>query len=110
MSQTLEEQKSSEKAVSKEPSLYEIIGRLAEELKHLSLGDIAELRRMDVSVPNCPVFYRLAFRHLVPTGQLSAEGNLFTRGAKRWAVILSSLAALRELHLPKRRLGQALAA
>lgn len=85
------------------PSLVNLIGTLAALMTNgaLGTGDLADLRRLDVSAPARPVYWRLM------TGWIAADRSLTPSEESRWAVILSGMA--RVGHNPRQKLGAALA-
>lgn len=94
----------------KKPSRAALFQALAKALDHhLSTGDVAEIRKLDPDDPSSPAFWKLVFAYLEPAGELRAEGPLRDLLEKRWAAVLSGMAITQGLHIPGRRVGQALA-
>lgn len=88
------------------PPLEETIDRLSNELLALAPGPLAELRRMEVSGPGAPAYWRLARE----CGFLDGSPDLWMRIAAIMA-ILTPKGKRREndrLHDSKRRLGAVL--
>lgn len=84
-----------------------LVARLAGVVFHqLPPGDLAALRRLDPTDPSAPAFWRAL---LLADVELSGESSALDRLERRWAVILSSLAILGDLHRRHAALGRALA-
>jgi CRISPR system Cascade subunit CasB len=84
------------------PHFADVVAKLSEDIKkRLSTGDLAELRRMRYQYPGCPAFWKLAAVRF---------DYLDDADVRRWAAIVSGMAAMPELLRANRSLGRALAA
>jgi len=85
------------------------MGTVAEWLEavvhRLGVGDVAQLRRLDLEHPSAAVFWRLVAA--MPDGDVDAPWHV--ERERRFAVILRTFANLRDVHRGGRRLGTALA-
>jgi len=91
-------------------SLNELVNAIAYDVREqLDPGEVADLRRMSPEGPLPGAFWRLLARHLDGPGDLPPEGAARLEAERRWAVILSAVALMGDLHQPGERLGNALA-
>lgn len=88
-------------------NLDAVVARLAAVvLRRLPPGDLAALRRLDPTDPSAPALWRAL---LLADVKLPGDGAARDRLERRWAVILTALASLGDLHRPGAALGRALA-
>jgi CRISPR system Cascade subunit CasB len=78
----------------------DIVEKLADDLKHMSPGDLAELRRMRNDDPGGPAFWKLA---------ASRFAEIDDDSVSRWAAIVAGMAAMPDQCVRNRSLGRALA-
>jgi CRISPR system Cascade subunit CasB len=89
--------------------LRDLVNRIARDIDQaLGTGDVAELRRIRAHDIGQPAFWRIVATHLDPAGALPTGEEARDEAERRWAVILATMAMLRGLHRPGRRLGHAL--
>ena len=83
--------------------LQEVVSRLAGALSHASAGDLAALRRLDLTCPTAPAFWRF-----LPVGTTATSGQARDEIERRWATVMVVIATLGPSHRPHARLGRAL--
>lgn len=102
-------EQASAQATGETVGLQALIGRIAHDVDRvLGTGDVAELRRTRPTDIGQPAFWRIVAMHLEPGGALPAGGDARDAAERRWAVLLSAMAAMQRLHQPRLRLGRAL--
>jgi CRISPR type I-E-associated protein CasB/Cse2 len=74
-----------------------------------SPGEVAALRRLGPQGWGVPAFWRVVTRVLEPAGLVAPGGEPRDRDERRWAVLLSALAALDGQHARGTSIGTALA-
>ena len=87
-------------------SLSKIVNTIAEILRKrvLTPGELAQLRRLDVTSPNQPAFWRVVTTWIAPERNLSPEEE------ELWAMILSGMARMAPFHhAPQNSVGRILA-
>ncbi len=90
--------------------LADVIGGINHAIHHrLSSGDIAELRRLDPDNPGIPAFWKIMVSSIGDEGLALAGGLDRDEAEKRWAVVLSAMAAMANQSVQGRKLGDALA-
>lgn len=88
------------------PDLSSIVRRITASMAEgrLGPGDLAQLKRLDVSRPDQPAFWKLEAELISPDAPLSLDAE------SRWAVVLKNMARMAPFHhRPRRPLGTTLA-
>lgn len=84
---------------------FDVVAGWLVVVRRLGAGDLAALRRLDTERPSAPVFWRLVADVAGPGGGYPGREER----ERRYAVVLRTMAELRDVHRSGRRTGRALA-
>ena len=100
---------SSETDDADEPTLSEVVGRIAARLEGLSTGEQAELRRISPDEPYSPTLWRVLLECVPEYWTERTDDDEQARIERRWATLLMAMAMNVGGHTYSHTLGEALA-